>query len=847
MKVQLLLRKAGLLAGCLTNRASSNYFKQKRNIFFGKYIAIQFAAITCSGIVYAQADLAQCRIKNLYSGKYLSIQNAATANGARLVQGADNGSNAFKWILTYNSGGYYVLTNVNSGKVAALPGGNQVASTVPEQEQSTGSISQQWKIKPMGANAHIIQSNMSNGYVLTNPVGSAEGGLMNINAYNGSTNQQWAIESTVANANSYAANSTNLVFSTPSNAILKMLKTKIVFSAYNSYFETLTFTNGYAGLQLTNDASWGSNYISISSLWDPAGGGVSNAEYVAPGVTAVHGDNGEGSATTTIAPYNWQYNVYYNIVVRAWERDGKLHLGTFINNLSNNTWFHQTTITTTNDGTFLGSGEASFIENWAAGDATISANNVRKAYYKDCWNMTTSGAWEKPTGGYVNSNRSAASLSRAGIWDASFDGGYDAAEGAYYMQTGGLTRRNPGFGNNDYINLPLQPDQGAAPVLTVGAVSNVTLNYTNGQVQINWVNDNTKSPQLFSNAELVDQNGVVISSSQETLPQKRSVSYPVTLIPGNTYTARVTIIDIFNQQSAVKTSAPFTVSAGTVKGCVGGSLQVNATTANAAAYQWQYQNANGSWSNYPEGMVPGYATFTGTQTATMTVSNISNYYIDHPNTVRAIITLANGAVTYSATQQWQAQGITQQPANASACAGGTLQVSAAASGNSYQWQYQNANGSWSNYPEGPVAGYATFTNTQTPVMTISNISSYYITHPNQARLVVYGANGCTVNSNTITWGANSCSQTMSGTAKFESQQGQVQVYPNPVQDELTINSAGLSNYLVEIRNTLGQLVYKTSTAEQTIKVSFKDKAQGVYFVKVTNTQNREAKTFTIVK
>jgi hypothetical protein len=88
---------------------------------------------------------------------------------------------------------------------------------------------------------------------------------------------------------------------------------------------------------------------------------------------------------------------------------------------------------------------------------------------------------------------------------------------------------------------------------------------------------------------------------------------------------------------------------------------------------------------------------------------------------------------------------------------------------------------------------------------------------------------------------------MSGTANFESQQGQVQVYPNPVRDELTINGAGLSNYLVEIRNTLGQLVYKTSTAEQTIKVSFKDKAQGVYFVKVTDTQNREAKAFTIVK
>jgi hypothetical protein len=837
MNMLLLLLRAGFF---------KNQFKKSQVSL--KFAIIQLLLLVCGGMIYAQADLALCRIKNLSSGKYLSIQSASTGNGAKVVQATNNGSNAFLWTLTYNSAGYYTLTNVNSGKMVTLPGGNQVSGTVPEQQQSTGGAGEQWKFKPVGANAYIIQSNMSNGYVLTNPVDSTEGGLMNINAYNGSAIQQWVIESTVANANSYAANSTNLVFSTPSNAILKMLKTKISLSAYNSYFETLTFTNGYAGLQLSSDGHWGSNYISISSLWDPAGGGVSNAEYVAPGVTAIHGDHGEGSATTTIAPFNWQYNVWYNIVVRTWERDGKLHLGTFINNLSDNTWFHQTTITTTNDGTFLGSGEASFIENWAAGDATISANNVRKAFYKDCWNINTSGTWEKPTSGYVSCNRSAASASRAGIWDASFDGGYDVTEGAYYMQTGGLTRRNPGFGSADYTNLPLQPGQGSVPVLTVGTVNSVTLSYSNGQAMVNWINDNTKSPQLFSNAEILDANGNVIMTSQETLPQKRSATFNTALTPGATYTARVTIIDIFNQQSAPKTSVTFTIPAGTIKGCVGGSLQISATTANATGYQWQYQNANSSWSNYPEGVVPGYATFTGTQTATMTVSNISAYYIDHPNTVRAKITLTNGSVIYSTIQQWQAQGITQQPANASACASGTLQVSATASGNAYQWQYQNANGSWSNYPEGAVSGYATFTNTTTPVMTISNISSYYITHPNQARLVVYGANGCSVNSNTITWAASSCSQTMNGVGKWGLENSdQIQVYPNPVQDELNISTTGTSASQVEISNTVGQIIYKASTSGRTIKIPFRDKAPGIYFVKVADAQSKESKTFSVVK
>jgi len=795
----------------------------------------------------AQTDLASCKIKNISSGKYLSIQSSSNSDGAQLIQAADNGTDAFKWTLTYNTAGYYTITNVKSNKTVDLPGNSQAAGTVPIQQSNSGNISQQWKFKPVGTNAYTIQNNMSNGYVITNPVGNTDGGLMNINPNNGSTIQQWAIESTVTNAKSYAANSTNLVFTTPSNAILKMLKTKIALSAYNSFFETLSFSGGYAGLQLTSDNSRGSYYISISSLWDPLSGGSSNAEYVAPGVTAVHGNNGEGSVTTTIAPFNWQYNVYYNIVVRSWESGGKMHLGTFINNLADNTWFHQTTITTTNDGNFLGKGNASFIENWAAGADNISANNIRKAFYKDCWNMNTSGAWEKPASAQVNSNLSPESLARAGIWDKSFDGGYDTTEGAYYMQTGGLTRRNSDFGNNNYINLPLQTNQAAAPVLTVGTVSNVTLNYVNGQVQVNWTNDNTKSPQLFSNVEVLDQNGQIISTTQETLPQKRNVTYSANLPPGNTYTARVTIIDIFNQQSEPKTSAPFAIP---VKGCVGGSLQLSSTTPNAASYQWQYQNANGTWSDYPEGNVPGYALFTGTKTATMTVSNISNYYIDHPNTVRTKITLNNGATTYSAIQQWQAQGITQQPSNATACAGASLQLSAIANGSTYQWQYQNSNGTWSDYPEGNVSGYASFAGTKTPTMSVSNISNYYIDHPNQARLVVYGQNGCSVYSNTVTWRATNCTTQKNAKVTTESSEvfiDKIALYPNPVKDELIIKIPTTGFYVIQIVNALGQEQYKTETSASITKIPFSNKATGIYYVRITDKRNGETQSFQVRK
>ncbi|MES1160317.1 MAG: hypothetical protein ABUM51_06160, partial [Bacteroidota bacterium] len=83
---------------------------------------------------------------------------------------------------------------------------------------------------------------------------------------------------------SNAAPSEHLTYSFPNDAVLKMHKVKIVQSAFASYFEVQSFTNGYAGLQLTPDSSHGSSHILISSLWDPntSGGIYSVLDYAAP-------------------------------------------------------------------------------------------------------------------------------------------------------------------------------------------------------------------------------------------------------------------------------------------------------------------------------------------------------------------------------------------------------------------------------------------------------------------------------------------------------------------------------------------------------------------------------------
>jgi hypothetical protein len=283
---------------------------------------------------------------------------------------------------------------------------------------------------------------------------------------------------------------------------------------------------------------------------------------------------------------------------------------------------------------------------------------------------------------------------------------------------------------------------------------------------------------------------------------------------------------------------------GTTSACVGGSLQLDAGIIGTS-YQWQYQNSNGTWSNYPEGNVSGYATFSGTQSRVMTISGVSAYYINNSNTARVSVTRADGSTTIISPRVWKADGITAQPnALTTACVGSSLQISAQAAGSSYQWQYQNSNGTWSNYPEGAVSGYATFTGTKTLAMTVSNISSHYVTNPNQARLVVTGNNGCSASSNTVTWKAITCS-TMSAKVKMNTTQA---VYPNPVNDYLNIDMGTEDdNYQVEIMNSVGQTIYHTTTAESTLKIPFKEKASGVYIIRVTGKISGSSNSYRVVK
>ncbi|ARS40851.1 hypothetical protein CA265_14760 [Sphingobacteriaceae bacterium GW460-11-11-14-LB5] len=407
-----------------------------------------------------------------------------------------------------------------------------------------------------------------------------------------------------------AAPSEHLYFSFPSDAIAKIHKIKITQSANAEYFSVHNYSGGYAGLQQTPDNSFGTPNILISSLWDPntAGGIYSEVAYTGP-QTISSRFGGEGDGYKTINPYQWALNTWYNIALRAWKRDGKLYIGTFIQNQSSGVWFHTSTLAIPERTTFLGSGNDAFLENWVGTNPDYDGRYVRKAFFKDCWNLSTSNTWVKHTSRSFSAN--AGDEGRNGIYDRAFNSGYDTTEDAYFMEHGGNTQPSAAFGTGRTLSLPAQSNQGTAPTLTIGEVQSATAVASGNTVTVNWVNNQLKSPQLSSKIELLNSSGGVVSTVNEVLPQKRSVTISSTLGTGS-YSVRITLTDIFNQNSTPLT-VPVTngISASTwykIKNASSGlylaiennstansAFLVQSTSATGNGQKWQFNTQGTSY------------------------------------------------------------------------------------------------------------------------------------------------------------------------------------------------------------------------------------------------------------
>jgi hypothetical protein len=444
-----------------------------------------------------------------------------------------------------------------------------------------------------------------------------------------------------------AAPSEHLYFNFPSDSIVKINKIKNTHTATAEIFSVHNYSGGYAGLQQTPDNSFGTPNILISSLWDPntAGGIFSEVAYIAPGTISSR-FGGEGDGYKTINPYQWAMNTWYNIALRAWKLNGKLYIGTFIQNMTTGNWFQTSTLAVPERTTFLGSGNDAFLENWTGSNAAYDGRFIRKAFFKDCWNLNTANTWQKHTSRSFSANDG--DQGRNGIYDRAFNSGYDATEDAYFMEHGGTVQPSAGFGTGRTLALPDQTNQGTAPLLTIAEVQSATATSTGNTVTVNWVNNPVKSPQFSSKVELLNPTGGVVSTVNEVLPQKRSASISSTLGTG-TYSVRITITDIFNQSSSPITIPVTSGISGTtwykIKNASSGlylALENNSTANSAFLVQASSSTGNGQkWK------------FTAQGTAYVIVNANSNKAIDISGGTQTIgANVIQYTISNAVNQQW---------------------------------------------------------------------------------------------------------------------------------------------------------------------------------------------------
>jgi gliding motility-associated-like protein len=166
--------------------------------------------------------------------------------------------------------------------------------------------------------------------------------------------------------------------------------------------------------------------------------------------------------------------------------------------------------------------------------------------------------------------------------------------------------------------------------------------------------------------------------------------------------------------------------------CQGGSTGNITLVANGGTpsltYQWQYYNGT-SWNNVANG-APTDATYSNpTSSTTFQIGNISAVgSYQYQCLVSATGNDCNQVTSSSITLKVIADPILTNPAftNSSICAGGTTTVSSTISGGTgtptYQWQYSaNGTSGWGNIVNNTPSG-TTYTNSNTPTMTIVNAS-----------------------------------------------------------------------------------------------------------------------------
>ncbi|MFF7394180.1 RICIN domain-containing protein [Streptomyces scabiei] len=159
-------------------------------------------ALVVPYLLFAQEDSqaatidsgAYYRLVSVRSGKVLDVNGFSTADGTRIQQWTDQNTANQQWKLKPAGDGYYELVNRNSGKVLGIAGNSTARAAAAEQQTDSSATSQEWKVDEVSGSEAVTLTSRRSGHVLDVSGNSTTQGAAVIQyPGHGATNQQWKL------------------------------------------------------------------------------------------------------------------------------------------------------------------------------------------------------------------------------------------------------------------------------------------------------------------------------------------------------------------------------------------------------------------------------------------------------------------------------------------------------------------------------------------------------------------------------------------------------------------------------------------------------------------------------
>lgn len=137
------------------------------------------------------------KLCNRLSGKCVQVQNASTTNGAKLIQSTASSGPEQGWKIIQRAPKQYKFVNANSGQCVDVAGGSTADKTALQQWTCAGAsaLNQLWSFTPTGDGYYQVSPASDPAGAMSLPGNStADGALLEQDAWNGGTSQIWSIK-----------------------------------------------------------------------------------------------------------------------------------------------------------------------------------------------------------------------------------------------------------------------------------------------------------------------------------------------------------------------------------------------------------------------------------------------------------------------------------------------------------------------------------------------------------------------------------------------------------------------------------------------------------------------------